>query len=141
MDTSGKDLESQRRAMVTQQKIKRLEQENNIYKQRLLEISRFVNIRSELDQYLRKQDIKNLLEVPLSSSISSNSDISSLNSEHVNGNVSNQLLDFGTICDNTNGNGKFYIFEHTLAYFLIQFKVLHLCHRDNLITHLRLELN
>lgn len=40
LETSGKDLESQRRAMITQQKIKRLEQENNIYKQRLLEISR-----------------------------------------------------------------------------------------------------
>ncbi|KAF2897320.1 hypothetical protein ILUMI_08858, partial [Ignelater luminosus] len=107
LETSGKDLESQRRAMVTQQKIKRLEQENNIYKQRLLEISRFSGIKSELEQYLRRNEIKSLLEIPLSQSISSNGETSNTNSEQVNGNgnVSNQLLDFSTT-DNpiTNGN-------------------------------------
>lgn len=107
LETSGKDLESQRRAMITQQKIKRLEQENNLYKQRLLEISRFINIKSELDQYLRKHEIRSLLEIPLSNSISSNSDNSSVNSEKINGNgnISNQLLDFGSSNDNINGNG------------------------------------
>ncbi|KAF5274827.1 hypothetical protein FQR65_LT00410 [Abscondita terminalis] len=106
LETSGKDLESQRRAMITQQKIKRLEQENNIYKQRLLEISRFSNIKPELDQYLRKHEIRNLLEIPLSSnSTSSNSDISSVNVEQINGNTNNQLLDFGSSSDNINGNG------------------------------------
>ncbi|RZC31871.1 PTB domain-containing adapter protein ced-6 [Asbolus verrucosus] len=96
LETSGKDLESQRRAMITQQKIKRLEQENNIYKQRLLEISQFSHIKPELDQYLRKHEIKNILEVPLSTSISSNE-----SSEQINGSTK-KLVDFSS--DNTNGN-------------------------------------
>lgn len=39
LETSGKDLESQRRCMVLQQKIKRLEHENNVYRQRLQDIA------------------------------------------------------------------------------------------------------
>lgn len=104
LETSGKDLESQRRAMVTQQKIKRLQQENNIYKQRLLEISRFNSIKFELDQYLKKHEIRSLLELPLGQSTNSTGDTSSVNSEHVNGNVSNQLVDFGS-SEITNGYG------------------------------------
>jgi hypothetical protein len=38
-ETSGKDLEVQRRAMILQQKIKRLEYENNVYRQRLQDIA------------------------------------------------------------------------------------------------------
>ena len=98
LETSGKDLESQRRAMITQQKIKRLEQENNIYKQRLLDISHFSNIRPELDQYLKKHEIKNILEAPLSTSVSSSDSL-----EPVNG-TTKKLLDFSS--DNTNGNGN-----------------------------------
>lgn len=103
METSGKDLESQRRAMIVQQKIKKLEQENNIYKQRLLELSHFAGIKSELDNYLRRNDIRNILEVPPSTSISSSSDLSiKSNSTQVNGS-SNKLVDFTS--ENTNGNG------------------------------------
>lgn len=107
LETSGKDLESQRRAMITQQKIKRLEQENNIYKQRLLEISQFMNIRPELENYLRKNDIKNILEVPvMNGSISSSSDISiNSGSAQTNGSTK-KLLDFSSSSENTNGNGK-----------------------------------
>lgn len=87
LDTSGKDLESQRRAMVTQQRIKRLEQEVNIYKKRLLDMSQFPNIKPDLDQYLRKQELKNILEVPAAVNGSSmNDSSSSLDSDHVNGN-------------------------------------------------------
>ena len=39
LETSGKDLETQRRCMVLQQKIKRLEYENNVYRQRLQDIA------------------------------------------------------------------------------------------------------
>lgn len=39
LDTSGKDLEAQRRCMVLQQKIWRLEHENNVFRQRLQDIS------------------------------------------------------------------------------------------------------
>lgn len=103
LETSGKDLEAQRRAMLTQQKIKRLEYENNVYKQRLLDISKFNNIRPELEQYLKKSDIKNILEVTLSGSFSSGKDVTITNSsEQTNGN-SNKLLD---LSDSTNGNGN-----------------------------------
>lgn len=91
LETSGKDLEVQRRAMLAQQKIKRLEQENNIYKQRLLEISQFNSIKPELDNYLRKNDIKNILELTINGSISSNSS-SSIKTEYTNGSTK-QLLD------------------------------------------------
>lgn len=106
LETSGKDLESQRRAMIVQQKIKRLEQENNIYKQRLLELSQFVGIKNELDNYLKKNDIKTILELPVSSaSISSTtSDVSAkTNSTQMNGSTP-KLLDFSS--ENSNGNGK-----------------------------------
>lgn len=63
LETSGKDLEAQRKAMVIQQKIKKLEHEVNIYRQRLLEISHIASIRSEIDQYLRKNDLNNILDV------------------------------------------------------------------------------
>lgn len=82
--------------MLTQQKIKRLEMECNIYKQRLLEISQFNSIKPELDTYLRRNSIKNILEVPAHGSFSSTSTTSfdGVNkSEHTNGN-SKQLLDF-----------------------------------------------
>lgn len=105
LETSGKDLESQRRAMIVQQKIKKLEQENNIYKQRLLELSQFAGIKSELDNYLRRNDIRNILEVPPSTALSSSSDLSiKSNSMQVNGN-SHKLVDFTS--ENTNGNGVF----------------------------------
>lgn len=97
LETSGRDLETQRRAMLAQQKIKRLEQENNIYKQRLLEISKFNGIKPELDNYLRRNDIKNILELPISGSVSSST--SSVKSEQTNG--STKLLDL-----DSNGFGK-----------------------------------
>lgn len=64
LDTSGKDLEAHKRALLSQQRMKRLEQENNIYKQRLLQLSQFNAIKQELDAYLRRNDIKNILEIP-----------------------------------------------------------------------------
>lgn len=103
METSGKDLETQRRAMVTQQKIKRLEQENGIYKQRLLELSQFIGIKPELDTYLRKNEISNILEIPAANSISFSSDLST--TEQVNGN-SRKLVDLSSNNGNTNGNGE-----------------------------------
>lgn len=39
LETSGKDLETQKRVMLLQQKIKRLEHENNVYRQRLHDIA------------------------------------------------------------------------------------------------------
>lgn len=105
LETSGKDLESQRRAMIVQQKIKKLEQENNVYKQRLLELAQFAGVKPELDNYLKRNDLKNILEVPSSTSISSSSDLS-VKSAQMNGN-SHKLLDFSA--ETTNGNGLLFL--------------------------------
>lgn len=101
LETSGKDLEAQKRAMLAQQKMKRLEQENNIYKQRLLEITCFGSIKQDLDQYLKNHDIKNILDIKGDST----------NCDKVNNNINNQtnstvseLLDLHS--ENMNGNGK-----------------------------------
>lgn len=103
-------METQKRAIITQQKIKRLEQENNIYKQRLLEIAQFNSIKQELDQYLRRNDIKNVIEIQSSGSVSSNSSSASVKTEHMNGStpaITGKLLDFSNNhSENTNGNGK-----------------------------------
>ncbi|KAL3286423.1 hypothetical protein HHI36_000931 [Cryptolaemus montrouzieri] len=101
LETSGKDLESQRRAILTQQRIKRLELENNIYKQRLLFLSQLSSIKPDLDQYLRKHEIKNILEIPQTNSSVSSSE-NSTTTEHTNGN-SVRLLDFDS---GLNGNGS-----------------------------------
>lgn len=121
LETSGKDLESQKRAMITQQKIKRLEQENNVYKQRLLDISQFACIRQEMDQYLRRNDIKNVLEIQSSGSVSSNSSMTSVKSEHTNGTTittTGKLLDFNSTSENTNGNGKNIVYLSFLNNFI-----------------------
>ena len=105
LDTSGKDLEIQRRAMVTQQKIKQLEQENNLYKQRLLEISKFNNIKAEMDQYLKRNDIRNILEIPSSNSSNSTSNNNNnVSSEQTNG--TSKLVDLSSNSDFLNGTGK-----------------------------------
>lgn len=88
--------------MLTQQKIKRLEQENNVYKQRLLEITCFNSIKQDLEQYLRNHNIKNVLEIKGESS----------NSDKVNNNIGQcqtngtikELLDLHS--ETINGNGK-----------------------------------
>lgn len=100
LDTSGKDLEAQKRAILAQQKMKRLEQENNIYKQRLLDISSFSNIKPELDHYLKNHNLKTILEVK---GESTNCDIVNNNNSQTNGSVK-ELLDLHS--ENTNGNGK-----------------------------------
>ncbi|KAG5893227.1 hypothetical protein JTB14_013389 [Gonioctena quinquepunctata] len=96
LDTSGKDLESQRRAMIAQQKIKRLEQENNVYKQRLLDISHFNGVKQEMEQYLRKHAINNILDIS-----SSNGEISVKAPVQRNGSIK-ELLDLSS--DMSNGN-------------------------------------
>ncbi|CAG9764969.1 unnamed protein product [Ceutorhynchus assimilis] len=63
LETSGKDLEHQQKAIIIQQKIKKTEQEMNIYKQRLLELSEISSIRSEIDNYLRRNNLKSLVDL------------------------------------------------------------------------------
>ncbi|XP_018330922.2 PTB domain-containing adapter protein ced-6 [Agrilus planipennis] len=105
LETSGRDLESQRRAMLTQQKIKRLEQENNIYKLRLLELSQFNSIKHDLDQYLRKKEIKNILEIQLDSNLNINNGHTVYNSASSGtNNNENNTIDLISTDNNTNGN-------------------------------------
>ncbi|KAK9873953.1 hypothetical protein WA026_002305 [Henosepilachna vigintioctopunctata] len=103
LETSGKDLESQRRAILTQQRIKRLELENNIYKQRLLFLSQLGSIKPDLDNYLKKHEIKNILEVPPSTSSSSISESAPTTPSVQTNGKTVELLDFGS---SLNGNGS-----------------------------------
>lgn len=100
-------MESQRRAMLSQQRIKRLEQENNLFKKRLLELCQLPGVKSEIDQYLRKQDLKNILELPpyITGTTTNGETLNNeKNEDHVNGN--NNLVDLMSSNDNhpvTNG--------------------------------------
>lgn len=104
MDTSGKDLEVHKRLVLSQHRIKRLEQESNIYKQRLLQLSQISAIKPEIDGYLRKNDLKNIIEVPpqaiednLDSKNSSDTDsLSNLS----NGKQTERLLDMSFSSEN-----------------------------------------
>ncbi|XP_043498506.1 PTB domain-containing engulfment adapter protein 1-like [Polistes fuscatus] len=63
LETSGKDLETQRRCMVLQQKIKRLEHENNVYRQRLQDIAA-IKGSADVSTYLLQHDLPDILHVP-----------------------------------------------------------------------------
>ncbi|XP_060827375.1 PTB domain-containing engulfment adapter protein 1-like [Bombus pascuorum] len=63
LETSGKDLETQRRCMVLQQKIKRLEHENNVYRQRLQDIAA-IKGSADVSAYLSQHDLPDILHVP-----------------------------------------------------------------------------
>ncbi|XP_012270103.1 PTB domain-containing engulfment adapter protein 1 [Orussus abietinus] len=80
LETSGKDLEAQRRCMVLQQKIKRLEYENNFYRQRLHDIAA-IKGKADVQAYLAKHNLPHILHVPEapSSPTSSSTDPSCLN--------------------------------------------------------------
>lgn len=58
LETAGKDLEVQRRLILLQQRVKRLEVENSILKQRLSDITGV-----DVDEYLRRNGISNLLQI------------------------------------------------------------------------------
>ncbi|CAH1105491.1 unnamed protein product [Psylliodes chrysocephalus] len=101
LETSGKDLESQRQAMITQQKIKRLEQENNVYKQRLLDITHFANVKPELDNYLRNHGIKNILEIKINNEKVNNNNNNNNSQSQING-ITKELLDLDSEISNGN---------------------------------------
>lgn len=128
LDTSGKDLESQRRVMVTQQRIKRLEQEVNIYKKRLLDVAQFAGVKSEIDQYLRRQELNNILELP-----SSVNAVSNFEDDHVNGNgvssensSNHKLVDLMMSSNNEITNGIVFLF----VYYKIKYLYFKLLHRN-----------
>ncbi|XP_066249171.1 PTB domain-containing engulfment adapter protein 1-like [Euwallacea similis] len=63
LETSGKDLEAQQKAIIIEEKVKKSERELNIYKQRLLEISQIPSMKLEIDAYLRRNNLKTLVDV------------------------------------------------------------------------------
>lgn len=60
MDTSGRDLEAQKRLIIAQQQIKRLERDNNIYRRRLSDLSHFKGV----SNYLKEMNLKTLYDLP-----------------------------------------------------------------------------
>ncbi|KAL0267623.1 UNVERIFIED_CONTAM: hypothetical protein PYX00_009839 [Menopon gallinae] len=66
IETSGRDLETQRHVMLLQQKLKRLEVENNVLRQRLSDVSKIKGT-ADVEEYMAKNGIANLLTVQQSS--------------------------------------------------------------------------
>ncbi|TGZ50278.1 PTB domain-containing engulfment adapter protein 1 [Temnothorax longispinosus] len=89
LETSGKDLETQRRCMVLQQKIKRLEHENNVYRQRLQDVA-VIKGSADVSAYLSQHNIPDILHVPGAPT----------DSPQVNGTISQPLLNMS----DSNGN-------------------------------------
>ncbi|KAG8222849.1 hypothetical protein J437_LFUL007557 [Ladona fulva] len=65
LETSGKDLEAQRRAMVAQQRVRRVEAENTELRRRLQDLACLLG-KNEVDEYLLQNNITDLLAVNLS---------------------------------------------------------------------------
>ncbi|XP_058794202.1 PTB domain-containing engulfment adapter protein 1-like isoform X2 [Phymastichus coffea] len=102
LETSGKDLEAQRRAMVLQQKIKRLEHENNVYRQRLQDIAT-IKGSADIGAYLTQHDIPDILYVPDTSSSSAVSTAAKDSIPRVNGSASKLFINSAA---DTNGNAS-----------------------------------
>lgn len=94
LETSGKDLEAQRRCMVLQQKIKRLEHENNVYRQRLQDIAA-IKGSADVSTYLSQHNLPDILHVPRAPS----------DSPQVNGTISKTLLNTSSDSNGNTSNG------------------------------------
>ncbi|XP_015602655.1 PTB domain-containing engulfment adapter protein 1 isoform X2 [Cephus cinctus] len=100
LETSGKDLETQRRCMVLQQKIKRLEHENNVYRQRLQDIAT-IKGSADITSYLSQHNLPDILHVPGALASPDSSTASLTDSVRLNGSGSKLLS--SSISD-SNGN-------------------------------------
>ncbi|XP_067212926.1 PTB domain-containing engulfment adapter protein 1 [Linepithema humile] len=94
LETSGKDLEAQRRCMVLQQKIKRLEHENNVFRQRLQDIAA-IKGSADVSAYLSQHNLPDILHVPGAPA----------DSPQVNGTTSKLLLNTGSDSNGNTSNG------------------------------------
>lgn len=94
LETSGKDLEAQRRCMVLQQKIKRLEHENNVYRQRLQDIAA-IKGSADVSTYLSQHNLPDIFHVPGAPS----------DSLQVNGTISKTLLSTNSDSNGNTSNG------------------------------------
>ncbi|XP_015514343.2 PTB domain-containing engulfment adapter protein 1 isoform X1 [Neodiprion lecontei] len=103
LETSDKDLGSQRRSMVLQHKIKRLEHENNIYRQRLQDIASIKGT-ADVTSYLSQHNLPDILHVPSvpMTPESSSSSIDESTKPRMNGSLSKSSL--STTNSDSNGN-------------------------------------
>ncbi|KAK9504369.1 hypothetical protein O3M35_010717 [Rhynocoris fuscipes] len=87
VETSGKDLEVQRRVMLLQQRVKQLENESSVLRQRLSDVLN--GQASDLDSYMRRNKITNMLVVAendnISDTISTTSSNGIINNDSTNG--------------------------------------------------------
>lgn len=96
LETSGKDLEVQRRLMVLTQRVKKLESENIVLRQRLTDVSQIKGT-ADVEDYMQRNGIFDLLSVPHLSTSSADSS---------SGNTSSSLSD-SSVCDtSTVSNGS-----------------------------------
>ncbi|KAK3927750.1 PTB domain-containing adapter protein ced-6, partial [Frankliniella fusca] len=96
LETSGKDLEVQRRLMVLTQRVKKLEAENVVLRQRLTDVSQIKGT-ADVDDYMQKNGIVDLLSVPHLSTSSADSS---------SGNTSSSLSDSSVLDTSTVSNGS-----------------------------------
>ncbi|XP_011638504.1 PTB domain-containing engulfment adapter protein 1-like [Pogonomyrmex barbatus] len=94
LETSGKDLETQRRCMVLQQKIKRLEHENNVYRQRLQDIAA-IKGSADVSTYLSQHNLPDILHVPGAPT----------DSPQINGTSNKPLLNMSSDSNGNTSNG------------------------------------
>nr|CAD7453215.1 unnamed protein product [Timema tahoe] len=99
LETSGKDLEVQRRQMLLQQRLKRLETENGVLRQRLTDIAQIKGTH-DVEDYLSRHGIPDLLHVAVSSAPSS-PDSHSTHSSKENG--TSNLLNLSPTTISSNG--------------------------------------
>ncbi|XP_034230205.1 PTB domain-containing adapter protein ced-6 isoform X2 [Thrips palmi] len=96
LETSGKDLEVQRRLMVLTQRVKKLEAENIVLRQRLTDVSQIKGM-ADVEDYMQRNGIFDLLSVPHLSTSSADSS---------SGNTSSSMSD-SSVCDtSTVSNGS-----------------------------------
>ncbi|KAJ9591282.1 hypothetical protein L9F63_002185, partial [Diploptera punctata] len=98
LETSGKDLEVQRRLILLQQKVKRLEAENSTLRQRLSDVAQ-IKGQGDIEEYMSRNAITDLLSV--STSTSSNSTMSPSSNDF---NYSSDNMNGGLQQSKENGN-------------------------------------
>ncbi|XP_043465817.1 PTB domain-containing engulfment adapter protein 1-like [Leptopilina heterotoma] len=106
LETSGKDIEAQRRTILLQQEIKRLERENNFFRQRLQDIAAIKGT-ADISSYLSQHNIPDILyipEVPTASTTTASTTTNSLtDASRVNGGPGKFILNSSS---DTNGNAS-----------------------------------
>ncbi|XP_069703551.1 PTB domain-containing engulfment adapter protein 1-like isoform X2 [Periplaneta americana] len=96
LETSGKDLEVQRRLMLLQQKVKRLEAENATLRQRLSDVAQ-IKGQTDVEDYMTRNGISDLLSVggSTSSATTSSNDLD-YSSDNLQNKENGNLLNLST---------------------------------------------